>query len=281
MSELLKSKDTLNIILKQINDEARENFVKTFGGINPKEEVQVTFEYPNTKIDQKANIVISMGSAKEAKSYIGNVAGTFDYVEDQFEEREEAILQVDEESNRYYLEMSKPVGELVQVQDISFSIQDNVQLEGNRIYFNRRGNEWIMDEFITETYSDTASDTENSTILVVNYVSKIEGINGDPVGRITGFTANERVNISPLSTNMDIARCLDMLMKAVLIIMRDSVEENSMYVLQKVDFGTMNLQIKQGDTNVYGRTLTIAYTVDHTLEQELYRDIKNIKLNQG
>lgn len=281
MSELLKSKDTLNIILKQINDEARENFIKTFGGISPKEEVQVTFEYPNTKIDQKANIVISMGSAKEAKSYIGNVAGTFDYVEDQFEEREEVALQVEEETNRYFLEMSKPVGELVQVQDISFSIQDNVQLEGNRIYFNRRGNEWIMDEFITETYSDTASDTENSTILVVNYVSKIEGINGDPVGRITGFTANERVNISPLSTNMDIARCLDMLMKAVLIIMRDSVEENSMYVLQKVDFGTMNLQIKQGDTNVYGRTLTIAYTVDHTLEQELYRDIKNIKLNQG
>lgn len=280
MSELLKSKDTLNIILKQINDEARENFIKTFGGISPKEEVQVTFEYPNTKIDQKANIVISMGSAKESKSYIGNVAGTFDYVEDEFEEREEVALQVEEETNRYFLEMSKPVGELVQVQDISFSIQDNVQLEGNRIYFNRRGNEWIMDEFITETYSDTATTTENSTILVVNYVSKVEGINGDPVGRITGFTANERVNISPLSTNMDIARCLDMLMKAVLIIMRDSVEENSMYVLQKVDFGTMNLQIKQGDTNVYGRTLTIAYTVDHTLEQELYRDIKNIKLNQ-
>lgn len=262
-----KIKDILQVILKQprileeslalIDKEARENFIKTFGGLNPKKDIGVSYAFPGVKERFDARIVVQMGEGIRQQGSIGMVEGTFttretgDKVETTF---------IKEAPGRLYIETTQTIGDVSGIDNIEFSKHDDVRIEGNRIYFNKIGNESLVGLEVT-----------------VYYTSK-EDLNKDPKGIQKGYTSDDIVEVTPLSNNIDTARCLDALMKVILIIMYEDIGEKTTYGLQTAEFSPMQNVIPEGtlDSPIFGRPLTLKYTVSYYVDFDITKEIKAI-----
>lgn len=79
-----------------------------------------------------------------------------------------------------------------------------------------------------------------------------------------------------LSYNVDVARCLDAILRMLLISMRDSIEEQQSLQLQNLSFGTMAPIIDDGEKHIFGRPTTIKYQVSHDLDYTITKDINRL-----
>src|SRR5690606_36644327 len=111
-----------------------------------------------------------------------------------------------------------------------------------------------------------------------------EGKLGKDHGFKMGFTTTEHYSVLVVSTNMDTVRCLDLIVKAILILMRNNPEELNKPVLQRLQFG----QIEQVDTGrqksegrpelLYGRETIVSYRVSYNLDAPLLQTLDKIKI---
>ena len=264
-----KVKDTLNAILKQeqivsttlanIDDRAREQFMKAYCGVNAKREVEVSYVFPQAKETFDARIVIQLGEANEESTSLGNVEGTFT-TRETGDKEEDVVLQVD--GDRMFFETSHTIGYYSGSDNLSFSEQDQVEIDDNRLYFRKSGNEPFI-----------------GLEMRVFYTSK-EKLAKDPKGVQKGYTSRDIVEVTPLSTNIDTARCLDAIMKVILIIMREDFEEKTTYNLQSADFSPMQNIVSENELDriVFGRPLTLSYTVSYSVDFDFTKEIKEIIL---
>lgn len=257
---ILSNRYIIEEILKGVQPKIAENFMRSYYG--PKgREVPIVYTMPQEKVTQQGAIYIGLREGRESDPSLGNIEGTYDFKEGSFFSPK-ATVQHDLESDRLYLEVEHPIGELINVEGLAFSRNDGVQLEDNRIYF---------------TYDEQLLGLE----FVVNYTAS----SGDEHGIKKGYTTTESYSILAVSTNMDTVRCLDLIIKSIMILMRANAEENSMYLLQRIQFG----QIQEVDTGrtsgdgvpeiLYGRETIVTYTVSYTLDAPLLGTIEKILLN--
>ena len=249
LTAILSSPKIVDTALQGLDKNARDSFKQTYCGEHANREINVTYVFPQNKEGFDALYFIQLGEGEEKNDSLGLTEGTYDTREGGTN-REPVSIQVDYESNRLFMEVAKPIASIDGYDGITFAKSDEVTLEGNRIYFKLITNEHLI-----------------GADIVVNYTDKLDNLN--PIGIKKGFTSRDTVIITPLSTNMDTSRCLDALLKVILIIMRQTVEEQSAYALQTAYFEPMQALETGADRIAFGRPLTIAYTVSYSLDFDL------------
>lgn len=244
----------INESLREIDTEARENFIDTYCGENPKKEILVSYTFPQSKEQfDSARIVIAMGGSTETKKTIGGVQGTYTYSENDFESE---TVTLEKQGDRWAFPTTHPVGDYFNSADISFSDSDDFQISPLGVAsFAYTGNEHLENVQLRITYSSKKS---NSTTP----------------GLLLGYTSLDQISIVPISTNVDIVRCLDMLLRVVLITMRDNHEEKIDFALQSLEFGDLQPVIDNGETVVFGRPCTLGYTVTNSVSFDLTNQVK-------
>ena len=249
LTAILSSPKIVDTALQGLDKNARDSFKQTYCGENANREINVTYVFPQNKEGFDALYFIQLGEGEEKNDSLGLTEGTYDTREGGTN-REPVSIQVDYESNRLFMEVAKPIASIDGYDGITFAKSDEVTLEGNRIYFKLITNEHLI-----------------GADIVVNYTDNLDNLN--PIGIKKVFTSRDTVIITPLSTNMDTSRCLDALLKVILIIMRQTVEEQSAYALQTAYFEPMQALETGADRIAFGRPLTIAYTVSYSLDFDL------------
>lgn len=264
INAILKDEKVVDNALARLDDEVRDNFKRAFVGENPKSKIEITYQFPQTKEAFDARLVVQMGKSTVAEESIGSVEGTFKYRE--IGKVKEHVQIKDLDSGRVGVELEHHIGDIVAIEQIVFSPQDDVRKEGNILSFSAD----TLGEYV-------------GIYLTVHYIAKEESKEGvDPKGVKLGFTSREIVEVIPLATNMDTARCIDAIIKVVLIIMLESADEKNEYLLQSHSFDEMqNIIPEPMDRLVFGRPLKLAYTVTHSLDFDYLNSVTEFKVQGG
>jgi len=270
LRELLKHEDIVHESLEEVDKDARKNFIDSYCGENPKDVIEFSYSFPSQKERFKARIVVSLGPSKQTSTSIGNVESTYTEREEGSRIESSTVEQYDDYTLAFPL--SHPIGELTTIEQISFSEQDNVRIEDNKILFDIHNNQGLL---------DGGEDKEPITVTI-HYVSKEGMKNGEnPFGVRKGYTSNDTVDVTPVSTNLDTIRCLDALLKVVMIIMGESPEEKNQYQLQSHSFDQLLEQPLEMDRVVFGRPLTLNYTVSTNMDFDFANRVKDIVLRRS
>ena len=254
---ILTNRYIIEEILGGMNPRTVERFMTAYFG-EDRQEIPIVFEMPQEKVSQRAAIYIGLREGVESKPSIGLHEGTYPFKRGAFSK--EASVATREE-DRLFFEVSKPIGELNNIENLMFAVSDNVVVEDNKIYFNY----------------DSALEGEKFN---VNYTPT----EGDETGITKGFTAQEAYSVLTVSTNMDTVRCLDLLVKAIFILMRENPEEQTGFMLQKIQFGQIE-EINTGRTGatggpemLFGREIITSYEVSYGLDAPLMSNLNEISV---
>lgn len=257
---ILSNRYIIEEILKGIQPKIAQNFIRAYTGESCRE-IPIVYTMPQDKQTQQGAIYIGLREGKETHTSLGNIEGTYGYKEGLVCVDDSVILATPEK-DRLYMEVEKPIGELINVAGITFSNSDNVEVEGNRIYFN---------------YDPDLLGLEPFTVSYVEYL-------GEEIGLKQGFTSTEHYTVLVVSTNMDTVRCLDLIVKAILILMRSNPEEQSNALLQEIQFGQIE-EINTGNTGadsppemLYGRETIVSYKTSYSLDAPVLKTLDEIIL---
>lgn len=242
---ILSNRYIIEEILKGVQQKVAQNFMRAYTGDTARE-IPIIYTMPQDKVTQQGAIYIGLREGEETHPSIGNIEETYDFKEGGMR-KDSSLILANPEKNRLYFEVEEPIGDLINVEGLTFSTQDNAKVEANRIYFN---------------YDPTL---EGLGPFNINYTV----MNGDEVGLRKGFTTTEHYSVLAISTNMDTVRCLDLIIKAILILMRDNPEELTHYLLQRLQFGQIEAIPTGTDEQpelLYGRETIVTYKVSYSLE---------------
>lgn len=243
-------------VLKDFDEQSRDSFKEAFCGKDATQEVTVGFNFPKFKTNHGAHYLIQLGNGEETKDSLGSVQGTFDTQSgDTLVEKSIAVR----EDDRLVFTVKNNIDTVLHVEDIAFATFDDMRIEGNKITFRYDTNESY------EGYN-----------AIITYVEQT----GTHKGMVKGFTVNEQATIVGLSYNVDVARCLDAILKMILISMRDSVQEQQTYQLQNLSFGDMAPIIEDGEEMIFGRPTIISYTSSVDIDYIVVAEINQLTFKE-
>lgn len=247
-------------VLKDFDPEVVQLFKKAYTGTTAKHEVTVRYAFPNVSESYLAGYVIQIGAGQESNKSLGGIQGAFNF-EDAGVVTEDLQVQSGEDPRKLYLIPSKPIGEIIGIPNISFSKRDKLRVQDHVITFTKEGNEFLEGKKVS-----------------IQYSSKAEPVGGsDPVGTERGFSVSENLVITAFSNNIDTVRCLDAILKTILIMIRYTEEEQTYYGLPQVAFSYVKPVITDGDSIIYGRAVTLSYSeVSYSVSYRVTQDIKEI-----
>jgi hypothetical protein len=256
---ILSNRYIIEEILKGVQPDIAANFMKAYTGDTARE-IPIVYTMPQTKETQRGAIYIGLREGEEDRTSLGNLEGTYEH-KDGGLKRELITIQHDEQTNTCFFEVEEPIAHknTVRVEGISFAKSDNLTVDNTKVSFK-------YDPF-----------------FLGDYYVQYEATYGEEIGLKKGFTATEHYSILVVSTNMNTVRCLDLIIKAILILMRSNPEENSSYLLQKLQFGQIEeipIGTEQNPEILYGRESIVTYATSYSLDAPILDAVlKNILLN--
>lgn len=275
--KVLQDENLVRQTLANVDEESKNKFIENFCGPNPKQEVGYSYSFPEKKLNFMAVLVVQAGASTKANSSIGGIESTFTYEEDGLVVENNRIIEEDpEDPTKLKISLDYPIGDYHGIDKISFSIDDDEPyIKGNAIYFNKMGNEDLPRMF---SGKDPEGKPHHDYSLRVTY-NKMLDKGDNPMGANIGYTAKESIQITPMSVNMDTARCLDIVLHTLLVVMTQTVDEQSTYLLQDFKIGEMQQLAFEfdntGNQTVYGRPIVIDYHVSNTINY-YYEKLKKI-----
>lgn len=256
---ILTNRYIIDEILRDMDPTTVRRFMKAYYGEN-RREIPIMFTMPQEKVDLQGAIYIGLRKGEESDTSIGHHEGVYSFKEGEYLKECSVAKRFED---RLYFEVSKQIGDLNNVENLEFAVADDVRVEGNKIFF---------------AYAPYIEGLEFN----INYTA----CEGEEMGITKGFTADETYSVLTVSTNMDTVRCLDLIVKAILILMRDNPEEQTYYLLQNLQFGQIE-EIDTGrgtDTNnpeiVYGRENIISYKVSYGLDSPITTKLEEILVKE-
>jgi hypothetical protein len=252
---ILSNRYIIEEILKEIQPSIATNFINTYTGSTPRE-ISIVYSLPQTKESQQGAIYIGLREGAESKPSLGYLEGGYDFKEGDVV-KESQTIQATSDLTECYFEMTQPVGSLNNVEGIEFAKSDNVHIDGQQILFK------YDPSLVGLTFN-------------VNYIVT----EGKEIGLKKGFTAEEHYSVLAVSINMDTVRCLDLIIKAIFILMRDNQQEHRNFLLQKLQFGQI-VPINEGTGAdsvpeiLYGRETIVSYTTSYSLDVALQDAVLN------
>lgn len=263
---ILSNRYIIEEILNGIQPDVVEDFISTYAGKEGRD-VPVLYTMPQEYSDLRGAIYIGLKTGEANIPSIGNIEDTYSFKETG---TKKVMVPVENYSpTRLCLRLGETAGEYY-TQNISFASWDKAKLENDIITFNKKHNEALVGQEVEVVYTGKDSSAEKQS------------------GTKKGFTTNEEYSVLALSMNMDIVRCLDQIIKAIFIMMRDNKQEQTSYVLQNLRFGQVDsLEVSNVDGApnpetpqiIYGRETMVSYTVTHSLDIPYTSWVDNINLN--
>lgn len=239
-------------VLKDFDSEVRDNFLQDFCGESPKLDVNISYTFPQSPLDATASYVVQLGNSNENGSSLGNILGAYEGAEGD----ENSIqLEVQEADDYLFFEFPTALASMPISPDLQFSSYDEVSIDDNLLKIRKDGNEHLLGAYYTFLYVEHT---------------------GDSKGMVKGFEADESVVVIPLSNSIDTARCLDAVLKMILIMARESLEEQNTLKMQNLTFGDMAPIFDDGERPIFGRPVTIRYQVTHSIDYTIARDITEL-----
>lgn len=260
ISQLLKDKTRallskcyiMKEVLKDFDSEVRDNFLQDFCGENPKLDVNISYTFPQSPLEATASYVVQLGNSNENGSSLGNILGSYEGEEG---DENSVQLEIQEAEDYLFFEFPTELASMPISTDLQFSGYDNVTLDKNLLKMRKDGNEHLVGNYYTFFYIEHR---------------------GDSKGSVKGFEADESVVVIPLSNSIDTARCLDAVLKMILIMSRENLEEQNVMKLQNLTFGDMAPVYDDGERPIFGRPVTIRYQVTHSIDYTIAREITEL-----
>ncbi|AIW03332.1 hypothetical protein CPT_Mater175 [Bacillus phage Mater] len=243
---ILENRYIIEEILKGVQPDIAKNFMRAYTGDTARE-IPIVYTMPQDKEKQQGAIYIGLREGLESKTSIGNLEGTYAF-KDTGLRKEAVTVQATENEERCYFEVTERIADLNNVEGLEFARSDNVTTDKNRIYFTYDA------ELVGKTFN-------------VNYVAM--AAIGDEYGLKKGFTTTEQYSVLVVSTNMNTVRCLDLILKAILILMRSNPEESTSFLLQRLQFGQIEeipVGTEENPEMLYGRESIVTYTTSYSLD---------------
>lgn len=259
LKAILTHEHILDEALKGIDETARENFKLAYSGHNPEKTIEVSYHFPQMKENFDARLIVQIGEGRESSRSLGSVQGTYTYRTGSMVTDDSVV---EDDGERLYLEVTNEIGSVESYGNISFGQRDEVETVGNRIYFRKDGNAHLIGRQYSVTYEERIPEDK------------------DPKGMKRGYSANEQVEITPLSNNMDTARCLDAILKVLFIILLENKEEKTGFLLQKATFSAMQNIVRETEMEsvIFGRALLLEYDVSYEVDFDILTEINEVVL---
>ncbi len=261
-NKMLSNCYIMNEVLKEVDDTCRANFISAYCGDEAVKEVKVFYGFPQNREGFDACFAVTLGDGDQRISSLGGIEGDYTF-DNTGTYREKVVPTLSDDESRINFVVQHPIGELQSSPDFAFSVADNTTIQGNTISIRAEGNEAVLSGSAFEFFYSGMSDEEVQ-----------------PRGLEKGYTSVDTIEITPMSTNYDTVRCLDVLLKTLLIMVRESIEESNTFALQQVRFGALGPIIEQGDLLVYGRTVSLNYTVSYSVPQDFYRIVSKLSMKE-
>lgn len=243
-----------------------DTFKQAFTGTGKgKKSIDIRYSFPKQKESLDACYVIMRGKAQEGQTYLGSETGVHETGRPANDENTISdVLAVEHDADGYFFKTQQPILSLVDVSEMTVD---------NYVDYNRD----FGDEFRINLL-DTASALLGQQFTVV-YIEKDTGVRKDNGGLSLGYNMQEHITVQSVSNNIDTMRCLDSILRYILIVMRSSFRENNMYTLQGWEADDMQVGGDSLDNPFYVMPVDVHYTVTYALPTDSSQMFESIKVN--
>ncbi len=240
-----------------------DTFIKAFSGDN-KQKIEFSYAFPTMKESLDARYVIMRGSSKESMDSIGSIVGEHNDEKPSVKENKQtdscAVLQ---DKDGYYFELTQPIADLLSIAEVAsdtFVDREKDDPDPKRVNLTAEAADFLG-EYFTVTYN-----------------VKDDGYKSDYGGVDIGAVLTEKVMVQAISNNVDTARCLDSILKYVLLIMRKSSRESNYYQLANIESQGEQLLDMKLDRPVYAFPTVITYQNTYSVSMDSEDRFKEIIL---
>lgn len=267
---LLDNRYIITSLLDEIEPQVATNFIDKYtatldsqGHIKSRgQQIPVMSSFPQQEIQSDAYIVVSADSGEQTVSSLGTIDATYGYRDKGFH-RETLPISSIESGNTVVFTAPVPVGDVEKILGLSLS-HNAITTDGNLIKVK-------LPDSLLKLVS-----------VGQNFEVSYEATNTTPVAGVSrGYSMDESVRILVLAKNMDTLRCIDALMKAIIVLIRNSDSEQKVYTLGKLHFdpiSAMEEQIPSLPNITFGRTYLLTYQVNYNWDQDNLVKLKHIIL---
>lgn len=231
-----------------------------------KKDVDIRYTWPQFKEQIDGAYIVSKGGTQPTDSYIGLLTGVHsDARPDKGENTQTDIIKVQVDEDGYFVELTKPIYSLDSIEELTEETYvDYERDDPDPLRLNLTPlAEHLLGDDITVTY--TVKDTD---------------FRKDYGGADIGFQAQDSVIIQSVSNNIDTVRCLDSILRYIMIVARSSARESEFYQLQSFgsDDGLSVLDMGL-DKPVYVISIRATYKVTYALTNDSQAKLEKIILN--
>lgn len=254
-------------VLEGFEPQTADKFKQAFTRLNPdKKDIDVRYTFPKLKEQIDGAYVISKGGTQPNASYIGLTTGVHtDARPNKGENTQTDYLPVQVDDDGYFVELTKPVYSLLSIEELT---------EDTYVDYQRDDPDPLR-----LNLTPVAKNILGSSITVT-YTVKDDGFRKDYGGTDVGFTAEDTVIIQSVSNNIDTVRCLDALLRYIMIVARSSARESEFYQLQTFGSDDGLSVVDMGlDNPVYVISLKATYKVTYALTYDSQAKLEKIILN--
>lgn len=261
------------VVLADFDEDIRNSFIKTFcrDSDNKGTEIPVTFTFPESKQDKQAFILIQYKGGEESESDLGSTTG----VSRESTETEETIETLEvrvEERDQGKVCYLKPTKQVSDVETI-YNFAGSYRVADGRVY---------LESPILEQYLELG-ESISFKIMYTAYTEDVDySFPSQPYKVDYGYNLLETFTIDSISNNMDTLRCLDALLRTVLIYMRSTPHEQIEYRLAHLVFmGSDLIQEINTPTNsingeqLFYRRAEISYDSTYSIQVSKGSNIKD------
>lgn len=242
-----------------------EKFKNSFS--ESKKTIDITYAFPKQKEQVDARYVLYRGKMQETTGAIGSVQGVAAEARPSNGENiatDYVTVQKDEAG--YFVELTQPLYDVVSIEEVS-------------------NPEYVIDTEADDDDPNRLNLTDAIALLkgkkiTVSYNVEDSGPRKDYGGVSLGFAAKDSIVVQAVSNNEDTVRCLDSILKYVLIIMRSSSRESRFYQIANVS--SEGLQIADNmalDNPVYVIPTVITYEVSYSVRNDSKAVFERILIN--
>jgi len=271
LSRVLDSPKLVAELLKEEDKETAEAFINTYVNTYNKEgkrtkdgkNISVITNFPQTLEANTTLIFVGNGSGEEINTSVGQVEGEFTFNSNGITTEK---VKPTIEATQIKFELSSGIGELQNIVELDVDL-DNIIVDKNTVTIN-----------LPIHVIETLGISENQV-----YTIRYEQSLGDTFGTVRGFTALEVVQVVPISHNLDTIRLLDTIIKAVLIMLRSTKEETSIYQMSDISYSAIQPQesIPGVENIMFGRQIDIKYQVSYGVDNVVLDFLKEVEYHQN
>lgn len=266
------------VVLADFEPSVKESFIATFcpNKNGSGKEIPVIFTFPQAKQDKSAFMLIQFKGGSEYEGSLGNNVGNhIEHTGNATKETLRVQKETKDSVTKFYVVPKSPVADVISFEGYS----GQYRVADGRVYLEATKT--------MESAYETISDFQ-VILYYTPYVDKVDYTYPEqPINTAIGYDLSETYTIDSVSNNMDTLRCLDALLRTILIYMRDTMSEQVEYRLPNVEFmGTDLIQELNDATNsgtgeqLFYRRAEVSYVSTYSINVDKGTDLKDVSLKQ-